>query len=88
MNYRIYISRIAYRRLKGSKMDAVKNSVLSAIPAVGDIVTFETVLESLPIQDRRFLPDALRDLKRQGKIKKWVEVVNGETLHQIQREAL
>lgn len=69
-------------------MEQVQNTVLNAIPAVGDIVTFEAVLESIPIQDRRLLPDALRDLKRKGKIIKWVEVVNGESLHQIKREAL
>lgn len=69
-------------------MEIVQNAVLSAVPNVGDITTYDAILEGLTSENRRYLPDALRDLKRKGKIVKWVEVVDGVTLHNIKREAL
>jgi hypothetical protein len=66
-------------------MDAVVELVLATIPTVDSETTYETVLEAVSPENRHFLPNALKQLKRAGKIQKYIDVVDGENIHVIKR---
>lgn len=68
-------------------MESVIELVLATIPQVGNQTTYKELYEATPPENRRHLPNALKQLKREGKIVKWAELVDGETTSQIKREA-
>ena len=66
-------------------MEQVLEAVLAAVPSVGSVTTYPELLESLPAENRQYLPNALRELKRSGKITKGVFFENGENIYRITR---
>jgi hypothetical protein len=66
-------------------MDAVAELVLATIPTVDSQTTYEEVVEAVAPENRHFLPNALKQLKRQGKIQKYIDVVDGQNVHVIKR---
>lgn len=69
-------------------MDTVLQTVLNAVPTVGSNSTYEAIYEAIEPQNRHMLPNALKQLKREGKISKGIFVVDGVNIHRITREAL
>ena len=66
-------------------MEAVISLVLATVPTVDSQTTYETVFEATPPENRHFLPSALKQLKREGKIQKYIDVVDGQNVHVIKR---
>lgn len=66
-------------------MDSVVALVLSTIPTVDSQTTYEAVYEAVSPENRHFLPNVLKQLKREGKIQKYIDVVDGANVHVIKR---
>lgn len=69
-------------------MDSVFSAILATIPNVGDETTYEALYEALPPENRGNLPDALRELKRQGTIFKGIFFEDGVNHYRIKREVV
>lgn len=69
-------------------MEQCITAVLAAVPTVDSTTTYETILESISVEFRSALPNALKQLKREGQIQKYIDVVDGVNVHVIKRLAV
>jgi hypothetical protein len=65
----IFIFRIAYRRLE-AKMDELINQIEASLNQNNGVMTYQALLDSIPFEQRRLLPNALKTAKRQGRFRK------------------
>ena len=60
-------------------MEALLTELLASIPAEGKL--YKDVLESVPFEQRRFLPGALKIGKARGVLRQDVKLVDGVVVH-------
>jgi len=51
-------------------MDELINQIEASLNENGGVMTYEAVLNSVPFEQRRLLPNALKTAKRQGRFRK------------------
>jgi len=69
-------------------MQACIDAIFLAVPTVGSKSTYEIIYDSIDPMSRSQLPNALKTLKKDGKISKYIDLVDGVNIHTIERLAL